>query len=92
MRREGTLHIVWTNRHEHAKPKYNVTFADYGPSYEMKSKEIVGEDALRDYLTAEIMMHSMAVNSAMQRLRIDGHAEIFHTTLTDEQLTKMGLK
>jgi hypothetical protein len=91
-RREGTLHIVWTNRAEDAQPKYTVVFADYSSSQgAMKVKEVSGEQALTNYLE-RINVHASEAHSALRDLKTQGNAAIFHTVLSDEQLASLGLK
>jgi hypothetical protein len=93
MRREGTLHIVWLNYRRAGEPKYNVGFSDYASNQVAKiHKEIVTEDALRKFLTEEVKVHPDSVAVAMRRLRAEGNAAIFHTPLTDTELSTLGLK
>jgi hypothetical protein len=92
-RREGTLHIVWTNRGQLGEPRYNIVFADSALSQgAMKLREIVGEESLRNYLTTKVIMRAAALNLALRSLRTEGNAAIFHTILSDEQLLSLGLK
>jgi hypothetical protein len=49
---EGTLKIIWMNRYTAAVPLYNLFFLPYAkPTYgAQKPHEIVGDDALENYL------------------------------------------
>lgn len=92
-RREGTLHIVWTNRGQLGEPRYSVEFADSTLSQgAMKLKEIVGEEPLRNYLTTKVIMRPAALHLALHSLKTQGNAPIFHTILSDEQLLSLELK
>lgn len=92
-RREGTLHIVWTNRGQLGEPRYSVVLADSISSQgAMKLKEIVGEEPLRNYLTAKVIMRPAALHLALHSLKTEGNAAIFRTILLDEQLLSLGLK
>jgi hypothetical protein len=93
MRRIGTLQIVCLDREAQGEAKYSVGFADYAlPRGIQKLKEIVGEEALRNYLTAEVKVHAEAIQMTMSSLKSGGSAEIFHVALTEEQLGSLGLK
>jgi hypothetical protein len=92
-KREGTLHIVWTNRGQLGEPRYSVVFADSALSQgAMKLKEIVGEEPLRNYLATKVIMRAAALNLALHSLKTEGNAAIFHTILSDEELLSLGLK
>lgn len=93
MQREGTLHIVRLNHGRPGEPKYNVGFSDYAARQVATiHREIVTEDALRKYLAEQVKIHPDSVAAAMKRLRLEGNAAIFHTPLSDEELSALGLK
>jgi hypothetical protein len=93
MRREGTLRIVWTNRVEKGEPKYDILFSDYVSRQEAAiHKEIVGEQALKNYLIDRAKVHSDSVYVALKSLTAEGATSIFHVILTDEELVDLGLK
>src|SRR5689334_22624626 len=93
MNREGTLHIVQVSK---ASPlptldRYQVGFADYAsPGGAMKMKEIVGEQALRDFFTS-IGMQPMIAESALRGLRAEGSASVLRVVLPEEMLISLGL-
>ena len=95
MNREGTLHIV---RVSHiASPmspsdKFRVGFADYqSAGGALKTKEIVGEVALRQFLKG-IGIDANIVESAFVGLRAEGSASILRLVLSDEALIRLGLQ
>jgi hypothetical protein len=93
MRREGTLRIVWINRREKGEPRYNIGFSDYASRQAAAiHKEIVGEQALKDYLIDRVKVHSDSVHVALKSLETEGDTSIFHTTLTDEELVALDLQ
>lgn len=54
--------------------------------------ESVTEDALRKFLTDQVKIHPDSVAVALNRLKLEGNAAIFHTPLTDEELGNLGLR
>jgi hypothetical protein len=92
--REGTLHIVQLSRAS-ALPTfdtYHVGFADYASTGgAMKMKEIVGERALRDFLSS-IGIQPNVVESALTGLRNERTASILSVALPEEMLLQMGLQ
>jgi hypothetical protein len=93
MKREGTLQIVHLNHGGPGEPKYRVGFSDYASRQVATTHcEIITEDALKTFLTDQVKIHPEAVMVAIQRLRTEGNASIFHTPLTDEELSALGLK
>jgi hypothetical protein len=92
MKREGSLHIVWLNRGQ-TEPQYSVGFADYRSSGgAMKMRRLNGGNELVHFLTHEIRVHPDVLASAVNGLRDEGNASIFNVVLSDEELTKLGLK
>jgi hypothetical protein len=86
------LHIVWLNYRGAGEPKYNVGFSDYASTQVAKiHREIVTEHALRKFLTEQIKIHPDSVAVAIKRLRAEGNTAIFHTPLTDTELSTLGL-
>ena len=93
MKRVGTLHILHVNHDEPGESKYTVGFSDYTSRQSTVTQpEIISEDALRKLLTEQIKIHPDAVSVAMQQLKTNGSADIFHTSLTEEELSTLGLK
>lgn len=91
MKREGTLHIVHLNRDGSDGPKYSVGFSDYvSRQVATTVREIVTEDGLRKFLTEQLKIHTEAVAVAIQHLKTEGSADIFHTQLSDEELSALG--
>lgn len=92
MTREGSLHIVWLNRGQ-PQPQYGVGFVDYQSSRgAMKMRQLSGRDELVRFLTQEIRVHPDVYASAVNGLRDEGNATIFNVILSDEELTRLGLK
>ncbi len=93
MNRQGTLHIVQVSK---ATPlptmnRYQVGFADYSsPGGAMKMKEILGEHALRDFLTS-IAVKPMVAESALRGLQTEGSASVLSVVLPEEMLIRLGL-
>jgi hypothetical protein len=91
--RQGTIHIVQVSK---ATPlptmdRYQVGFADYSsPGGAMKTKEIVGEHALRDFFTS-IGVKPMVAESAIRGLRSEGSASVLSVVLPEEMLIRLGL-
>jgi hypothetical protein len=93
MTREGSLHIVWLNRGQQTEPQYSVGFADYRSSGgAMKMRRLSGGNELVGFLTREVRVHPDVLASAVNGLRDEGNASIFNVVLSDEELTKLGLK
>jgi hypothetical protein len=93
MQREGTLHIVWLNHGRPGEPKYNLGFSDYASRQVATThREITTEDALCKFLIERIKIHPDSVAVTMKRLRVEGNAAIFHASLTDKELSTLGLK
>jgi len=93
MKREGTLHIVQLNHGCPGEPKYNIGFSDYAsPPIATTHREIITEEALRKFLAENAKIHPDSVAVVINRLKIEGNAAIFHTPLTDEELSGLGLK
>jgi acyl carrier protein len=92
MKREGTLHIVRLDRDGSVGAEYSVAFSDYSCRQNATTlREIVTEDALRKFLAEQLKIHPDAVAVAIQHLKTEGSADIFHTSLTDEELSALGL-
>jgi hypothetical protein len=73
------------------EPKYSV--GDYASRQVATThREFVTEDALLKFLTQQVKIHPDSVTAAIKRLKIQGNAAIFHTPLSDEQLSFLGLK
>lgn len=93
MKRDGTLHIVHLDQDRSGEPKYSVGFSDYASRQVATAhREIITEDALRKFLTEQLKIHPDAVTVAIQHLKIEGNASIFHTPLTDEELATLGFR
>jgi hypothetical protein len=92
MRKEGSVQISCTARDGPANSIYNVEFADYVSRSTTLLKEISSEASLRDYLTTVLKIHPDSVRSAIDRINKDGHAEIFHAVLSEDQLDGIRLE
>lgn len=93
MQREGTLHIVRLNHGRPGDAKYNVGFSDYASrEVATRHREIVTDEALRQFLFDQLKIHPDSVEVAFKRLKLEGNAAIFHMPLTDEELVAFGLK
>lgn len=87
MNREGTLHIVRVS----VADRYQIGFADYAsPGGAMKMKEILGEQALRDFFTSIGVQPNIA-ESALRGLRAEGSANVLNVVLPEAMLINLGL-
>jgi hypothetical protein len=92
MRKEGSVQISSLNRDGAANFAYHVEFTDYASRSTTPLKEISGEASLRDYLAIVLKIHPDSVRLAIDSINKDGHAEIFHVVLSDEQLDGIRLE
>jgi hypothetical protein len=91
--REGTLHVVQVSKSTSLPTldRYQVGFADYkSPGGAMKTREIVGEMALRNFFTS-IGVKPMVVESVLRGLRTDGSASVLNVVLPEAALISLGL-
>jgi hypothetical protein len=87
----GTLFIVELEEGL-LEPEYEVGFAEHGSMHgALKMAQIVGEDNLRAFLTAEIGVDSARADSALRELKTRGQATIHDIVLSDEDLIVLGL-
>ena len=92
MQSEGTLHIVCLNWGQ-PEPQYSVGFADYRSSRgAIKQRALNGGKELVYFLKQVIGVHPDVLTSTLTGLRDEGNASIFNVVLSDEQLTRAGLK
>jgi hypothetical protein len=92
MNHEGNLHLVWMNRGLHGNLECNVMFADYGASGVMKPRKVIGERALRQFLTGRAHVRSGLVDAILKELHETGIAGLDHVLLSDDELLDLGLK
>jgi len=94
MKRHGTIHIIYlTRKLQAATPHYAVGFADYASAGgALKTRPVVGDDALAAYLTTQVGIRPDTVNSLLPALRGEGNASILDVALSDEELPRLGLE
>jgi hypothetical protein len=91
MLREGTLHIVWTNRRLDEMPVYRLGFADNtSPGGAMSSRDIKGELLLRTLLS-DIGLTTPVIDSIFVNLRAEGSISILGVRMWDDKLVKLGI-
>jgi hypothetical protein len=93
MNYEGSLHLVWMNRGTQSELQCNVMFADYrSGGGTMKQRTVIGESALRRFLTGQVRAHSDHVDAALKELHEKGSAGVQNVLLSAEELRDLGLK
>ena len=58
----------------------------------MKQRAVIGESALRRFLTGQVRAHSDHVDAALKELHEKGSTGIHNVLLSDEELRDLGLK
>jgi hypothetical protein len=88
----GSLHIICMDERE-LLPEYQVGFEDYRSSGgAIKMAQILGEEDLFNFLTADVGVEPATVESTLKELRAKGQASIPDLALFDEDLIVLGLR
>lgn len=87
----GSLHVVRSMRHDD-RISYQITFAPYkGPGGAVPAAEVIGDEALVQFLTEQIGIDAAEAQSALRELQARGSHSFPNVQLRTRDLRKLGL-